>query len=93
MILKRHGFPVWFADPYGNAEIEIGDIGYMRSATSSSDLPSVSLTVPLFREGSFVLVKHYNYNFTPFHTHLIPFPGPIYSQTLKRQEGGVEVGL
>ncbi|EDR00708.1 uncharacterized protein LACBIDRAFT_313148 [Laccaria bicolor S238N-H82] len=30
MILKGHGFPVWYGDPYGGAEIEIGDIGYMR---------------------------------------------------------------
>ncbi|EDR00706.1 uncharacterized protein LACBIDRAFT_395936 [Laccaria bicolor S238N-H82] len=29
MILKSHGFPVWYGDPYGRAEIEIGDIGYM----------------------------------------------------------------
>jgi hypothetical protein len=36
MILKSHGFPVWFGDPYGRAEIEIGDIGYMRSALSST---------------------------------------------------------
>ena len=36
MILKGHGFPVWFADPYDEAEIEIGDIGYMRSALSSA---------------------------------------------------------
>jgi hypothetical protein len=36
MLLKGHGFPVWFGDPYGRAEIEIGDIGYMRSAPSST---------------------------------------------------------
>ena len=36
MILKRHGFPVWFGDPFGKAEIEIGDIGYMKSAPSST---------------------------------------------------------
>ena len=36
MILKGHGFPVWFGDPFGEAEIEIGDIGYMRSTPSST---------------------------------------------------------
>ncbi|KDR69965.1 hypothetical protein GALMADRAFT_76825 [Galerina marginata CBS 339.88] len=29
MIQKKHGFPVWFGDPYGKDEIQIGDIGYM----------------------------------------------------------------
>ena len=38
MILKGHGFPVWFGDPYGRAEIKIGDIGYMRSTPSSTRL-------------------------------------------------------
>ena len=36
MILKDLGFPEWFGDPYGRAEIEIGDIGYMRSTPSST---------------------------------------------------------
>jgi hypothetical protein len=30
MIQKKHGFPVWFGDPYGKDEIQTGDIGYMK---------------------------------------------------------------
>jgi len=59
MILTCQGFPVWFADPYGRAEIKIDDIGYMRWAPPSS----VSLTASLFRKGMFEHVINCDFRF------------------------------
>lgn len=89
MILKGHGFPVWFGDPYGRAEIEIGDIGYMRSTPSST----LCLTNSVFSNGMFVHVMNCNFSFNELITTPVDFNGPIYSLSLERREAGAEAGV
>ena len=53
----------------------------------------VSLTASLFRDGEFEFIMHCDFRFNDLRATPIDFNGPIYSQSLKRTEGGAEAGV